>query len=83
MSEIKLIVESKNVELLLTILNNLKSGLIQEIETDRNIKTETTHYKPKSNGVIYEHESGTSDKSGKYSVSAYRDRLKKSNREKK
>jgi len=74
MSQIKLTVDDKNIDTLMTILNNLKSGLIANIETDT--KTKATQYQPKTK-VIYEHESGTHDTSGKYSASAYRERLKK------
>ena len=77
MSEIKLTVDDANIDTILTILNNLKSGLITHIETNETVKRRVSQYKPKSAGVIYEHESGTNDTSGKYSASAYRERLKK------
>ena len=76
MSEIKLTVPDENVETLILILNNLKSGLISHIDTSKS-RTRQTQYKPKNDGVIYEHESGTNDTSGKYSASAYKERLKK------
>jgi len=75
MSQIKLTIDDKNLDTVMTILNNLKSGLITNIETDGKAKT-STQYQPKTK-VIYEHESGTHDTSGKYSASAYRERLKK------
>ncbi|MDF1878960.1 hypothetical protein JHD46_04825 [Sulfurimonas sp. SAG-AH-194-C20] len=71
--QITLTVSNENVDTLLTILNNLKSGLITNIQTDAKVSTQ---YQPKSK-VIYEHESGTHDTSGKYSASAYRERLKR------
>jgi len=77
MSEIKLTVPETHIETVLHILNNLKSGLIHSIETDTKSKTKISQYKPKHSGVIYEHESGTHDTSGKYSAKAYKERLKK------
>ena len=80
MQEIKLKVEDKNLETLMTILNNLKSGLINEIETTGKIRR-TTQYKPKINSVIKEEESGTADSSGKYiNPAAYKQRLKNKKR---
>lgn len=79
MKEIKLQVEDKEFETVMTILENLKDGLLKNIETDvRPTKSRQTRYQPKPNRVVYEHESGTNDKSGKYvSPSAYKARLKK------
>jgi len=74
MQEIKLSVNDENIETLLIILNNLKSGLILDIQTTKT--TKKTQYQPK-NGVIYEHESGTKDTNGKYSAAAYKKRLQK------
>ncbi len=73
--QITLTVSDEHADTLLTILNNLKSGLITSIDTNTKNST-STQYQPKSK-VIYEHESGTQDTSGKYSASAYRQRLKK------
>ncbi|MDF1884518.1 hypothetical protein JHD49_11255 [Sulfurimonas sp. SAG-AH-194-C21] len=73
--QIKLTVSEENVEILLTILNNLKSGLITNIEKNDKSRV-STEYQPKSK-VIYEHESGTHDTTGKYSASAYREKLKR------
>ena len=80
MNEIKLSVDDKNLEVVMNILENLKVGLIAKIET--NAKTShmrrTTQYQPKTNSIIKEEESGTSDKSGKYiNATAYKDRLKR------
>jgi len=78
MKEIKLLVKDENIETILHILNNLKSGLISEIQTEQTKKPlKKTHYQPKKSGVIFEQESGTNDTSGKYSANAYRERLKK------
>ena len=79
MNEIKLSINDKNLETVLTILNSLKDGLINNIETNgKSIKARTTHYQPKTNTIIREENSGTNDSSGKYvSASAYRERLKR------
>ena len=81
MNEIKLSVTEKNLETVLTILNSLKDGLIENIETNgKSIKAKTTQYQPKTKTIIREENSGTNDSSGKYaSASAYRERLKKKN----
>ncbi len=80
MNEIKLSVEDKNLETVLTILQNLKTGLITELQCNAESLSpkRVTQYQPKVNTIIKEENSGTSDKSGKYaSVSAYKQRLKK------
>ncbi len=79
MNEIKLSVNDKNLETVLTILNNLKTGLITDIKTNGKVRAvKSTQYKPKTNAIIREEESGTSDKSGKYmNPAAYKQRLKK------
>jgi len=77
MKEITLTVDDASLDTVLTILNNLKSGLITSIKSDAALQRKTVHYQAKKAGVIYEHESGTNDKSGKYSAAAYKDRLKK------
>lgn len=77
MNEIKLSVNDNNLELMLTILNNLKDGLIVDIKTNGKTKTQTTQYQPKTNTIIREENSGTNDSSGKYAnASAYKNRLK-------
>ena len=79
MNEIKLSVEDKNLETLLNILENLKSGLISNIETNgRTSKERASQYKPKMNKIIKEEESGVHDSSGKYiNPAAYKQNLKK------
>ena len=78
MNQIKISVNDKNLETVLTILNSLKDGIIDKIETNgKSIKAKSTQYKPKTNTIIKEEESGTNDSSGKYSVSAYKERLKR------
>ncbi len=79
MNEIKLSVDDKNLETVITILKNLKSGLIDSIETDSKTSNvrRATQYQPKTNTIIREEESGTSDKNGKYiNAAAYKNRLK-------
>ncbi len=80
MNEIKLSVKDENLETVLTILQNLKLGLISEIET-KSEKTGTkraSQYQPKLNTIIREENSGTADSSGKYSnAAAYKQRLKR------
>ena len=78
MKKIILDVEDKNLETVIMILENLKNGLISNIENCSVTKeVRKTQYQPKSSSVIYEHESGTNDISGKYSTKAYKARLKK------
>jgi len=81
MNEIKLSVNDDNLETVLSILNNLKDGLISNIETkgkSAKAKARATQYKPKTNTIIKEENSGTNDSSGKYvSASAYKQRLKR------
>jgi len=71
MSEIKLSVETENLETVLMILNNLKSGLIREIQTDgKSTKDKPTQYQPKTNTIVKE-------TTGKYlDASAFKERLK-------
>lgn len=79
MQEIKFKVEDKNFETVMTILNNLKVGLISDIESTKN-RSKSTQYKPKTNRVIKEEESGTADTSGKYiNTVTYKQRLKNKN----
>jgi len=77
MQEIKLTIKDENVETVLLILNNLKNGLIDNINTPHKIQR-NSRYQAKLNTIIKEENSATSDSSGKYaSVSAYKQRLKK------
>jgi len=80
MNEIKLSVDDKNLDTVLSILNNLKDGLIANIKTNTSVKRKarTTQYQPKDNRIIREESSGANDSSGKYiNTSAYKQRLKK------
>ncbi len=77
MNEIKLSVDDKNLQTVLNILNNLKDGLINEIETNGKTKVKNTQYKPRTNTIIREENSGTNDTTGKYAnAAAYKQRLK-------
>jgi len=77
MTEIKLAVDDKNVEIVMTILENLKDGLISNISTNgAKTKSRPTQYQPKANTIIREENSGTNDSSGKYaSAAAYKQKL--------
>ena len=79
MNEIKLSVDEKNLKTVMNILQNLKDGLIEKIETTAKASNvrKTTQYQPRTNTIIKEEESGTSDTNGKYiNAAAYKDRLK-------
>ena len=77
MQEIKLKLKDENLETVLTILNNLKSDLIDDIQSPKPVKN-TSQYQPKHNTIVREENSGTADTSGKYaSASAYKKRLKR------
>lgn len=78
MNEIKLSVNDANLQTVLTIISNLKEGLVSNVETNGKLKTRPTQYQAKTNTIIREENSGTNDTSGKYaSASSYRERLKK------
>ncbi len=78
MNKIIINVENENLEIVMSILQNLKTGLISDIETSANVsKTRSTRYQPKTNTIIREENSGTNDSSGKYSsAAAYKQRLR-------
>ena len=78
MSEIKLSVDDKNLDTILTIINNLKAELISDIQINgKSTTAKTTKYQPKTNTIIKEENSGTNDTSGKYiNPAAYKQRLK-------
>lgn len=77
MNEIKLSVDDKNLELVLSILENLKEGLIDNIETNKS-KRKHTAYQPKTKQVIHETPPSQSTQSGKYvNPAAYKERLRK------
>lgn len=74
MKQIKLNVQEDKVEILLSILNNLKSGLINSIEIDENKISSNTKYQPKLKKIYDENEKPQ----GKYlSSNAYRAKLEK------
>lgn len=79
MNEIKIHVDDKNLETMLTVLDNLKTGLISDMQINgKTSSKKTTRYQPKTNTVIREEESGANDTSGKYiNPAAYKQRLKK------
>ena len=74
MKQIKLNVQDDKIEIVLNILNNLKSGLISSIEIDENKISSNTKYQPKLNKIYDESERPQ----GKYlSANAYRAKLEK------
>ena len=79
MNEIKLSVEDAELQTVLNILENLKSGLIKNIEVNsKSNKVRHTQYQPKTNNIVREEDSGVNDSSGKYAnPAAYKQRLKK------
>jgi len=79
MNKIELLVNDENLEIIKTILDNLRDGIISEMKlNEKPAKIKHTRYQPKTNKVIYENESATNDSSGKYaSLSTYKQRLKK------
>ena len=80
MNELKLLVKNENLETVLTILNSLKKGLIDEIQlADEVVKIKNkTQYQVKKNTIIKEENSGTADTSGKYmSPASYKKKLKR------
>ena len=78
MKKITISLNDDDLETMLTILTNLKDGLINSLEIDGKKNLVTTQYKPKNNRVIYEEDSGTNDASGKYlNPMAYKKRLQK------
>ncbi|MEN8303617.1 MAG: hypothetical protein ABFQ64_06080 [Campylobacterota bacterium] len=80
MNEIKLSVDDKNLETVMNILENLKYGLIEKLETNGKVSKvrRATQYQPKTKTIIREEESGTADTSGKYSsAAAFKERLKR------
>lgn len=74
MSKITIDVAEVNVKTVLTILENLKDGLIENIHVDKSISKYKPVYQPKLNKVIKENE----QVSGKYmNASSYKKSLNK------
>jgi len=77
MSKITLEVDNKDIQTVLLILNNLKMGLIKNIESDKKLDPKT-RYQPKTNKVIYENEQMGKSLSGKYmNAASFKSRSKK------
>jgi len=77
MNTIKLSIEEKNLELVLSILNNLKDGLISDITVDKQEKYKTK-YQPKTNQIILEENASASSLHGKYlNPKAYKQKIQK------
>ena len=79
MNGIKIKVDDSKLQIVLTILENLKEGLIEEIIVNgKSSSVKSAQYKPRVNIIIKEEESGTRDTSGKYATaSIYKQRLQK------
>lgn len=74
MSKITLEVTNDNLKTVLSIIENLKDGLIEHIEIDGNVTKQKRLYQPKLNKVIKENE----HVSGKYiDRASFKKRLKK------
>lgn len=74
MKQIKLNVQDDKLEIVLSILNNLKDGLISSVEIDDSKISSSTKYQPKLNKIFDENEKPQ----GKYlSTSAYKTKLEK------
>ena len=66
MAKIELEVNEQNLGTLVTILTNLKDGLIENMDVNSSSKVKSIRYQPKVKKVIYEEEQGDLEKSGKY-----------------
>ena len=55
-ANISIEVKEENLELLLTILQNLRSGLIEKIDVDEKKYKKHTQYQPKADGIIHSEE---------------------------
>ena len=78
MSKITIDVNDDNLDKVLLILNNLKDGLILNVDVEKKASKYNTAYKPKTNKVVYENEQMTEQVSGKYlNAASYKKRLKK------
>lgn len=77
MKEIRLKVNDNDLDTILTILNNLKDGLVSEIDVV-NSKRGTASYKPKSNRVVLEENPSSTSLNGKYiDPKAFKERLRR------
>ena len=77
MTEIKLSIDDENVDTLMSILQNLKEGLIHDIQANGKRAIQHTRYQAKVNTIIREEDSATNDTSGKYAnASAYKQKLR-------
>lgn len=78
MAKITLNIADENLQTVLTVLENLKDGLIQDMDVDKTSKTPRTSYKPRTNKVIYEDEQMSEATSGKYiNAASFKKRMKK------
>lgn len=78
MGKITLEVDNENIDKVLLILENLKDGLVLDIDVNKRVSKYNTQYKPKTNKVIYENEQMTDKVSTKYlDPTSYKKRLRK------
>ena len=74
MSKVTIDVKNDNLETVLTILENLKDGLVENIQVDKSISKKKPTYQPPKNKVIKEGEAQT----GKYiNPAAFKKRMSK------
>jgi len=79
MNKIELSIEDKNLDIVLSIINNLKDGLISGIEISKKDKYKT-NYQPKTKQIILEENASTSSLQGKYlNPKAYKQKMQKKN----
>lgn len=81
MSKITLDVDKNDVNTVLTILNNLKAGLVKNISVDnKKAPSNTQIRKPVKQAILEDEFIAKPSSNSKYSMSAYKERLAKSNK---
>ena len=74
MSKISFDVEKENVQLVMTLLENLKEGLVHNLKVDDKQQVKHKRYEAKQNKIVMENE----PVQGKYiDVNAFKNRLRK------
>ena len=79
MNKVTLSVDEENLKTVLTVLNNLKTGLIKNIEINGKASiVRTPPYKPKTKTIMKDDDFTANDSSGKYvNPAAYKQRFKR------
>ena len=72
MSTITINVKDINIQTVMTILENLKAGLIEDIEVDNKTIKKRTQYQPKTNNIVKE---GEQTQSKYVNAATYKKRL--------